>query len=92
MDRYYMFLVVMRNVSYKCGSTNAITQEGTLSNERWAKSAEEITRIHTTVVKLPKNLSAWSSSRIRREQDLLVESRRPYGLAQMCTARRASPR
>jgi len=33
----------------------AITQEGTVSNEIKAKLAEEITRIHTTVMKVPKN-------------------------------------
>jgi phenylpyruvate tautomerase PptA (4-oxalocrotonate tautomerase family) len=33
----------------------AITQEGTLSAEIKAKIAEEITRIHTTVMRVPKN-------------------------------------
>jgi phenylpyruvate tautomerase PptA (4-oxalocrotonate tautomerase family) len=33
----------------------AITQEGTVSSEIKAKLAEEITRIHTTVMKVPKN-------------------------------------
>jgi phenylpyruvate tautomerase PptA (4-oxalocrotonate tautomerase family) len=33
----------------------AITQEGTLSAETKAKIAEEITRIHTTVMKVPKS-------------------------------------
>jgi phenylpyruvate tautomerase PptA (4-oxalocrotonate tautomerase family) len=33
----------------------AITQEGSLSSETKAKIAEEITRIHTTVMKVPKN-------------------------------------
>jgi phenylpyruvate tautomerase PptA (4-oxalocrotonate tautomerase family) len=33
----------------------AITQEGTVSAEAKAKLAEEITRIHTTVMKVPKN-------------------------------------
>lgn len=33
----------------------AITQEGTVSIETKAKIAEEITRIHTTVMKVPKN-------------------------------------
>src|ERR1700678_1256047 len=33
----------------------AITQEGTDSAETKAKIAEEITRIHTTVTKVPKN-------------------------------------
>jgi phenylpyruvate tautomerase PptA (4-oxalocrotonate tautomerase family) len=33
----------------------AITQEGTVSTETKAKIAEEITRIHTTVMKVPKN-------------------------------------
>ena len=33
----------------------AITQEGTVSAEAKAKIAEEITRIHTTVMKVPKN-------------------------------------
>jgi len=33
----------------------AITQEGTVSVETKAKLAEEITRIHTTVMKMPKN-------------------------------------
>jgi phenylpyruvate tautomerase PptA (4-oxalocrotonate tautomerase family) len=33
----------------------AITQEGTVSSETKAKIAEEITRIHTTVMKVPKN-------------------------------------
>jgi phenylpyruvate tautomerase PptA (4-oxalocrotonate tautomerase family) len=33
----------------------AITQEGTVSSETKAKIAEEITRIHTTVMKVPKS-------------------------------------
>jgi phenylpyruvate tautomerase PptA (4-oxalocrotonate tautomerase family) len=33
----------------------AITQEGTVSSETRAKIAEEITRIHTSVMKVPKN-------------------------------------
>ena len=33
----------------------AITQEGTVSSETKAKIAEEITRIHTAVMKVPKN-------------------------------------
>jgi phenylpyruvate tautomerase PptA (4-oxalocrotonate tautomerase family) len=33
----------------------AITQEGTVSGETKAKIAEEITRIHTCVMKVPKN-------------------------------------
>jgi phenylpyruvate tautomerase PptA (4-oxalocrotonate tautomerase family) len=33
----------------------AISQEGTLPAETKAKIAEEITRIHTTVMKVPKN-------------------------------------
>jgi phenylpyruvate tautomerase PptA (4-oxalocrotonate tautomerase family) len=33
----------------------AITQEGTVSVETKTKIAEEITRIHTTVMKVPKN-------------------------------------
>jgi phenylpyruvate tautomerase PptA (4-oxalocrotonate tautomerase family) len=33
----------------------AITHEGTLSAETKAKIAEEITRIHSTVMKVPKN-------------------------------------
>ena len=33
----------------------AITQEGTVSAETKAKIAEEITRIHTTVMNVPKN-------------------------------------
>jgi phenylpyruvate tautomerase PptA (4-oxalocrotonate tautomerase family) len=33
----------------------AITQEGTVSVETKAKIAVEITRIHTTVMKVPKN-------------------------------------
>ena len=33
----------------------AIAQEGTVSAEAKAKIAEEITRIHTTVMKVPKN-------------------------------------
>jgi phenylpyruvate tautomerase PptA (4-oxalocrotonate tautomerase family) len=33
----------------------AITQEGTVSSETKAKIAEEITRIHTGVMKVPKN-------------------------------------
>jgi phenylpyruvate tautomerase PptA (4-oxalocrotonate tautomerase family) len=33
----------------------AITQDGTVSAETKAKIAEEITRIHTTVMKVPKN-------------------------------------
>jgi phenylpyruvate tautomerase PptA (4-oxalocrotonate tautomerase family) len=33
----------------------AITEEGTVSIETKAKIAEEITRIHTTVMKVPKN-------------------------------------
>jgi phenylpyruvate tautomerase PptA (4-oxalocrotonate tautomerase family) len=33
----------------------AITQEGALSTETKATIAEEITRIHTTVMKVPKN-------------------------------------
>ena len=33
----------------------AITQEGTVSIETKARIAEEITRIHTTVMKVPKN-------------------------------------
>jgi phenylpyruvate tautomerase PptA (4-oxalocrotonate tautomerase family) len=33
----------------------AITQEGTVSVETKAKIAEEITRIHTSVMKMPKN-------------------------------------
>jgi phenylpyruvate tautomerase PptA (4-oxalocrotonate tautomerase family) len=32
-----------------------ITQDGTVSIETRAKIAEEITRIHTTVMKVPKN-------------------------------------
>jgi phenylpyruvate tautomerase PptA (4-oxalocrotonate tautomerase family) len=32
-----------------------ITQEGTVSSELKTKLAEEITRIHTTVMKVPKN-------------------------------------
>jgi phenylpyruvate tautomerase PptA (4-oxalocrotonate tautomerase family) len=34
----------------------AIIQEGTISTETKAKIAEEFTRIHTTVMKVPKNL------------------------------------
>jgi phenylpyruvate tautomerase PptA (4-oxalocrotonate tautomerase family) len=33
----------------------AITEEGTVSDETKAKIAEEITRIHTSVMKVPKN-------------------------------------
>jgi phenylpyruvate tautomerase PptA (4-oxalocrotonate tautomerase family) len=33
----------------------AITQEGTVSSETRAKIAEEITRIHTAVMKVPRN-------------------------------------
>jgi phenylpyruvate tautomerase PptA (4-oxalocrotonate tautomerase family) len=33
----------------------AITQEGTVSSDTRAKIAEEITRIHTSVMKVPKN-------------------------------------
>jgi phenylpyruvate tautomerase PptA (4-oxalocrotonate tautomerase family) len=33
----------------------AITQEGTVSDETKAKIAEEITRIHTTLMKIPKS-------------------------------------
>jgi phenylpyruvate tautomerase PptA (4-oxalocrotonate tautomerase family) len=33
----------------------AITQEGTVSSQANAKIAEEITRIHTSVMKVPKN-------------------------------------
>jgi phenylpyruvate tautomerase PptA (4-oxalocrotonate tautomerase family) len=33
----------------------AITQEGTVSSEAKAKIAQEITRIHTSVMKVPKN-------------------------------------
>src|SRR5580698_4909706 len=33
----------------------AITEEGTVSSETRAKIAEEITRIHTSVMKVPKN-------------------------------------
>jgi phenylpyruvate tautomerase PptA (4-oxalocrotonate tautomerase family) len=33
----------------------AITQEGAVSNETKVKIAEEITRIHTSVMKVPKN-------------------------------------
>jgi phenylpyruvate tautomerase PptA (4-oxalocrotonate tautomerase family) len=33
----------------------AITEEGSVSVETMAKIAEEITRIHTTVMKVPKN-------------------------------------
>jgi len=33
----------------------AITEDGTVSAEAKAKIAEEITRIHTTVMKVPKN-------------------------------------
>jgi len=33
----------------------AVTQEGTVSAETKTKIAEEITRIHTTVMKVPKN-------------------------------------
>jgi len=33
----------------------AITQEGAVSNETRSKIAEEITRIHTTVMKVPMN-------------------------------------
>ena len=33
----------------------AITQEGAVSSEAKAKIAQEITRIHTTVMKVPKN-------------------------------------
>jgi phenylpyruvate tautomerase PptA (4-oxalocrotonate tautomerase family) len=33
----------------------AITEEGTVSDGTKAKIAEEITRIHTTVMKVPKN-------------------------------------
>ena len=33
----------------------AITQEGAISSETKAKMAEEITRIHTSVMKVPKN-------------------------------------
>jgi phenylpyruvate tautomerase PptA (4-oxalocrotonate tautomerase family) len=33
----------------------AITQDGTISAETQAKITEEITRIHTTVMKVPKN-------------------------------------
>jgi hypothetical protein len=34
----------------------AIIQEGTISTETEAKIAEEIIRIHTTVMTVPKNL------------------------------------
>jgi phenylpyruvate tautomerase PptA (4-oxalocrotonate tautomerase family) len=33
----------------------AITEEGTVSSETKAKLAEEITRIHTTVMRVPRN-------------------------------------
>lgn len=32
-----------------------ITQDGAVSTEMWAKIAEEITRIHSSVMKVPKN-------------------------------------
>ena len=35
----------------------AIIQEGTISTETKVKIAEGITRIHTTVMKVPKNLA-----------------------------------
>jgi phenylpyruvate tautomerase PptA (4-oxalocrotonate tautomerase family) len=43
-----------------------ITQEGADSIEAKAKTAEEITRIHVTVMEVRRTLFAWSSFRIRR--------------------------
>ena len=53
----------------------AITREGTVSAETKARIAEEITRIHTTVMKVPKNFVRRSFSGIRKGLPLPVESR-----------------
>ena len=55
----------------------AITQEGTVSAETKAKVAEEITRIHTTVMKVPKNFVRGVFLSYPRDLALPVESRPP---------------
>lgn len=52
-----------------------IIEEGTVSTETKAKIAEEITRIQTSAIKVPKNFVRVVSSRIRRGQGLPVKGR-----------------
>jgi hypothetical protein len=64
----------------------AITQEGTVSAETKAIIAEEITRIHTTVMKVLKNFVR--SLSLASERVWLSRWRAgPYGIAQLCTAK-----
>ena len=53
----------------------AITREGTVSAETKAKIAEEITRIHTTVMKVLRNFVRVVFLSFRRDLALPVESR-----------------
>jgi C4-type Zn-finger protein len=51
----------------------AIIQEGTISTETEAKIAEEIIRIHTTVMTVPKNLVRIPSALLSHGRFLQVE-------------------
>ena len=53
----------------------AITREGTVSAETKAKIAEELTRIHTTVMKVLRNFVRVVFLSFRRDLALPVESR-----------------
>ena len=53
----------------------AITQEDTIAVEKKAKIAEEIIRIQTSVMKVPKNFVRVVFLSHRRGQDLPVEGR-----------------
>ena len=61
----------------------AITQEGTVSGETKAKIAEEITRIHTYVMKVPKNFVLSYFFRVPKGLALPVGPRflRPHSIA-----------
>jgi phenylpyruvate tautomerase PptA (4-oxalocrotonate tautomerase family) len=51
-----LFLSIAHRIGgYRNAVLHQITQEGTVSAETKAKIAEEITRIHTIVMKVPKN-------------------------------------
>jgi phenylpyruvate tautomerase PptA (4-oxalocrotonate tautomerase family) len=65
----------------------AITQEGTVSGETKAKIAEEITRIHTIVMKVPKNFVRVVFLSYPKGSGFTGGEQAPYGFAQLCTSK-----
>ena len=65
-------------------------REGTVSIVTKARIAERVTRIHSTVMRVPKNLPAWSSSRI---DGVMIYRRRvgTHRLALLCPEKRTHP-